>query len=227
MWPATADPARFDEAVEWFRTRFPVTDEILEALGKYAGTRAWGVAGVAQLDVVLDVFKELETSIAEGKTLAEFKKAMGPKLKKAWGKDRPHRVETIFRTNMQKAYNAGRWKQIRDPDVIRTRPYLMFDAILDSRTSDICRKRNKTVLPADDPYWLHNNPPLHHRCRSSLRAMRKSEANRFGINKRPPIADDPGKGFGQAPEADPPNEPDPAKYPDDLFEIYAQKKTAR
>ncbi len=225
-WAVTADPERFEEALDWFKKRFPVTEELLEALGQYAGARAWTVADVAELDVVLDVFKELELAIAEGRTLAEFKKAIGAKLTKSWGKSNAARIETIYRTNMQTAYNAGRWKQLTDPDIVRTRPYLMYDAILDSRTSDICKKRNGTVLPASDPWWSQNNPPLHHRCRSSLRALRPREAERQGIDDSPPEADNPSPGFGQAPGLDAPFEPDPAKYPRELFDAYAQKRTA-
>ena len=226
-WHVTADPERFEEALAWFRSRFPVTDEILDALGDYATERAWRVAGVAQLDVVLDVFRELERAIETGATMREFRKSVGVKLAEAWGKSNAHRIETIYLTNLQKAYNAGRWRQVNDPQVARTRPYLMFDAILDSRTSDICKKRNGTVLLREDPWWHSNMPPLHHRCRSTVRSLRAREAERYGISGEPPRGDDPAPGFGMPPTAEPPFAPDPSKYPDKLFQIYAAKQAAR
>lgn len=161
-WSAPADPERFEEALDWFRERMPLTAELLETLGVYAGDRAWTIAGVAQLDILLDVFVALERAVATGAPISDFKKAVRAKLEGEWGGPKAGRIELIFRNASQTAYNAGRHRQMRE--VTDLRPYWMFDAILDSRTTPTCKARNGVVLSSGDPYWQANWPPLHHNC---------------------------------------------------------------
>lgn len=71
---------------------------------------------------------------------------------------------TIFRTNVQSAYNAGAYQQRNDPAVRKRRPFWQFRAIQDARTSDLCRPLDGIVRPADDPWWKTHTPPLHHQC---------------------------------------------------------------
>lgn len=222
-WAVTADPDRFDEAVDWFDDRFPLTEALKERLGEFAGPRAWTVAGVAQLDIILDVFVSLQRAIEAGTTLADWKREVRDKLERSWGRKDSARLETIFRTNVQTAYNRGRWLQMKDPAVAEARPFWMYDAILDGRTTTICSARNKTVLPQDDSWWDSNVPPLHHRCRSSLRALTREQAKRRGISPSPPDAEEPDEGFGTAPEEDE-WRPDPSKYPPELWAIFEQKQ---
>jgi len=68
---------------------------------------------------------------------------------------------TIFRTNVQTAFSHGRVRQMRDPAVTALRPFWLYDAITDGRQTDICDARDGVLLPADDPWWLNNTPPLH------------------------------------------------------------------
>lgn len=226
VFAATADPDRFDEAVEYFAGLFPVTEEIREALSEYAGERAWTIAGVAQLDIVLTVHESLLRAIELGTPLDEWKKEIADTLTEAWGKADSARLETIFRTNVQTAYNRGRWVQMTEPAMLQLRPFWMYDAILDSRTSEICRPRDRTVLPADDEWWQSNYPPLHHRCRSSVRTLRRKEAERIGVSK-PPKGESPGDGFGKAPSVDQRWQPKASDYPPELWAEFERKQAQR
>ncbi|MEZ4376222.1 MAG: phage minor head protein [Polyangiaceae bacterium] len=227
-WTLTADPLRFDEAVRWFASRIPITEELLEQLSKTARSRAWTVAGVAQLDVVLLVWDLLRRAIEDGTPFNEFRKAVAPKLLQAWGQ-RSHRerggyrIETLFRTNVQAAYNRGRWVQQTDPVVTRRRPYLMYDALLDSRTTRLCITLNATILLHDDPWWQSHLPPLHPRCRASLRSLTEAQAARRGLTLVPP-SDAPVPGFGSTPEQESEWQPDFDKYPAELLELFARKQ---
>jgi hypothetical protein len=78
------------------------------------------------------------------------------------------------------------------------RPFLMFDAVLDSNTTEICEACDGVIKPHFDPWWLTHTPILHHRCRSTLRSLRRSEAEERGITDGDPAGDVPG-GFGKAP----------------------------
>lgn len=197
-----ADPARFEEAAEHFRARVPVSEDAWRLLGAAARLTAFKVAGVAQLDMVADVQKALSKAIEDGETLADFKKRVGVKLKEAWGgsvANPAHRLETIFRTNVQTAYNAGTWQQLHHPETKRFRPYIKSSPILDFRTTvPICLKIGTVILPSDDPWWLTHWAPLHYQCRRSHTSLTEKAAKRQGITKAPPPVA-PAPGFGMAP----------------------------
>ena len=62
---------------------------------------------------------------------------------------------------------ASKWVQIKENE--GTLNMLEFDAVMDRRTSDICRPLNGTVLPVSDPFWSMYYPPNHFGCRSIVR----------------------------------------------------------
>lgn len=221
-WAVTAEPERFDEAVEWFGRRFPITEELAEALGDYAGDRAWTIAGVAQLDVVLFTFESLERAIARGTDFATWQSEVEEQLTKAWGRRDSFRLETIFRNATQQALNAGRWRQMNEPSVKALRPYVLFDGIEDDRQTPICNDCDGTIVHIDDPWLDTHSPQLHHRCRSSLRTLRESEARRRGISESPPDVA-ASKGFGRKP-TEARFEPERAKYPAELWDEYQRKR---
>ena len=198
MWRVSADPLRFEEASKWFREKIPLTKEEWTTLQEDARRRGFFISGVTYLDLLADVWFYILEAIDKGVPYGEFAKAVGPKLAAAWGQPRPYHLENVFRTNIQSAYSAGRWKQLQDPAVRQSRPYWMFDAVLDSRTTTICKSRNGVVRPADDPWWKANWPPLHYQCRSGVRALTQEEATKRGISTELP-EEPPLEGFGGAP----------------------------
>lgn len=221
-----AEPGAFDEALEWFRDRLPMTDEAYQEASGRARRRAFWVAGAADLDTVHDVWDALDRAIAQGTTLEDFKKDVGDKLAKEWGRQDASRLETIFRTNLQTAYSTGRWHQENEPAVAKRRPYRQFVATLDTRTSDICRRLGSAgpdgrgiVLRADDPFWLSHYPPLHHQCRSITRLLRQSQAEELGIAEEGPELE-PADGFG-VPDTE--WEPDLSAYPHELARALPKK----
>jgi hypothetical protein len=188
-----------EEAIAWFRARVPVTKPEWRKLEDRARRRAFTVAGVAQLDLISEVWEAIDRAVANGETLDDFRRAVGPKLASAWGGANPYRVETIYRTNVQMAYQAGRFKQLTEPAVLKGRPFWIFDSVLDANTTkEICLPRNGTVLPAEHEWWLTNYPPLHFRCRSGVRSLTRKQAEERGITETPSDAK-PAAGFGLAP----------------------------
>lgn len=214
------DASATDLAAEWFRARAPVTSAEYDALDEMAQARAFTIAGVTELDVVSSVYEAVGRAIEDGTTLEDFRKAVGDLLETEWGGPNPSRLETIFRTNVQSAYSAGRYIQNNRPEVRATHPYSRFSAILDDRTTDICESLDGTVLPSDDPFWSSHQPPLHFNCRSDITAISPEEAAESGIDtEAPPTAAD--DGFGDVLE---PYEPDLTTRPPDLTSIYEAKQ---
>lgn len=220
---ALPDPARvpFAEAVAWFRGRVPITPAGWRRLNAEAKRRAFTVSRVAALDVILDVWRAVDRAVADGTGLAEFQRDVTGKLEAAWGgtvSDPGHRVETIYRTNVQGAYAAGRKAQQTDPDVLSALPYLMYDALLDDNTSVLCRSLHGTILPADHAFWSTHYPPNHFGCRSGARSLTAAAVRRRGgVSPVPALAPQPG--FDREPGE---WRPDLSKYPPRARAAYQQ-----
>lgn len=220
MWRISADPVNPEEAIAWFRARLPMTKEEWQALQERVRRKAFTVAGVAQLDLVAEVWDSLARGVEEGTPYAEWAASVRDGLEAAWGRPNGRRLETIFRTNVQMAYSSGRWAQMTQPEVRQNRPYWMYDAVLDNRTTAICRSRNGVVRPADDPWWQSNTPPLHFSCRSGIRPLTEAEAQTRGIAERLP-EEPPQEGFGNAPQSWEWS-PDPKDYDPRVWAAYIQ-----
>lgn len=227
-WSAPTDPVDFNEAIAWFRKRVSMSKADHRLLAAQARRKAFTVANVAKLDLVNQVWKAIDDAVSKGTSLEDFKKAIGDDLRAAWKGsvgDPPWRLETIFRTNVQLAYGAGRFKQATHPDVVGDRPVWMFDAILDGRETEICQACDETKRPADDPWWRDHLPPLHHNCRSSFIALTDDQARLAGGVTAQPTTKKAGDGFGLEPGADE-WKPDAAKYPAPLWTTFVAKQAA-
>lgn len=217
------DPSRFHEAIAALRARVPMTDAEYETLTEDQRARAFTVAGVAQADLVTEVWEAVESAVKDGTTLDDFKASVGDKLASAWGGDDPSRLETIFRTNVQDAYGKGRYEQMTHPAVLQRRPAWQFSAILDSRTSEECASFDGVVRAADDEWWADHQPPIHFNCRSTIVPLTLEEASDEGFDYAPPeeASDD---GFGDQAAAQAADwQPDLSKYPDELRTIIEDR----
>lgn len=77
-----------------------------------------------------------------------------------------HRLETITRTNINKAYNFGRRRFFESPALADFVTGYQFSAILDARTTPICTSLDGKTYKINDPYINVVTAPLHFRCRS-------------------------------------------------------------
>ncbi len=223
-WNVTTDPIEFSEAVDWFRARVPLSDAAFYALTAAARRKAFTIAAVATLDLVAETQGSLDRALDEGLSFADWKAEIAERLVNAWAEsdrgpvDPAWRLETIFRTNAQLAYSTGRFHQLDEPAVKRARPYRMYDAILDARTTETCNALHGTTLPADDPWWSTHWPPVHFNCRSGVRSLRTSQAEQRGITQSPPDVSGE-SGFGGIP-GEREFTPNASDYPPDLWREY-------
>lgn len=224
--PGVDDPEDFlsavDAMLDYLQGKVMMPAEDFYALQDAAKLRAFTVSGVTDLDLMSDVWNAIDSAVREGDSLEEFRERVAEKLESEWGGENPSRLDTIFRTNVQTAYSAGRFHENNSPAVRETHPYSRYDVVDDSRTSDICEDLIGTVLPSDHPFVLSHQPPLHHNCRTDVVAITEAEARDLGVDEEAPDvqADD---GFG-----DPFAEftPDLSTRPPELASIFELKVLA-
>ncbi len=157
--------------------------------------QAFTVSGLTAIDQVQSVLDELKRTLDKGGTLKDFKR---------WAASNEagilpgHRLETIFRNGVQQAYNAGHWRRFeQDAD---ERPYLMYDAINDSRTRPSHRAMDGVIRPVNDPIWRTRSPSWGHRCRCRLLSVSADEARaRGGVTQSIPSEAQPDPGWGAKP----------------------------
>lgn len=166
-----------------------------------AHARAFTVAKAMRLDVLQDIRSGVLDALTQGKTLRQFEQELTPLLqaKGWWGKQivvdgqgqarqvqlgSPHRLKTIYQTNLQSAYMAGRMKSQQEADAF---PYLMYVAVMDGRTRPSHAALNGKVWRKDDPVWSSIYPPNGFNCRCRTRALTTGQMTREGLS----VADAP------------------------------------
>lgn len=168
------------EALEYWRSRVPMTKAEYEAAGAEAKQRAVYVGGLAKADLVREVFESMHQSLADGTSFEAWKRDIGPRLQKAgWTGASPHRMETIYRTNVQNAYMAGRYAQMQR--AVKLRPYWQYSAVNDSRTRPAHRALHGKVYPADHTFWGTWYPPNGFRCRCTVKSLSERQVRARGL----------------------------------------------
>lgn len=183
-------------AMEYFRARGLQGSWNWEDLWQEAHAKSFTVAKCTRMDVLQDIKDELDSAIASGIPFQQFKKDLIPKLqaKGWWGKPllgdgkgeasavqlgSPRRLETIYRTNMQTSYMAGRYKGFMEN--VDDRPYWQYVAVMDGRTRQAHRLLHGKVFRYDDPFWETHYPPLGFNCRCRVRALSDTNLEKRGL----------------------------------------------
>lgn len=227
-----------DAAVEFWKQRAKLTDEQAKALGAEAKHRAFYVTGLAKQDLVQLVSDGIEEALKNGETLADFKKRIAAAIEAQGWHD--HRVENIFRTNLQTAYSAGRYKKMQA--VKASRPYWQYIAVMDKRVRPSHAILHEKVYPADHEFWAANYPPNGFRCRCGVRTLSERQVRAMGLDVQtkmpgPGVWTDPktgmeyfvhfpgaDKGFRNNPGADWLAGLDLKKYPDLTPKSYEEQR---
>lgn len=179
------------EAIRWMRERGISPPEIYKTLPAEYRQFAFSISGVAALDQLQAVLDSLEQALASGETFGTWRKRVQAE---EIGLALPrHRLDNIFRTNMQGAYMRGAYE--RQHETRATRPYLMYDAINDSRTRPNHRALDNFIAPADAAIWATHRPPLGYRCRCSLITLTERQARDRGYQGLPAPNVQPDEGW--------------------------------
>ncbi|AJO79219.1 phage minor head protein [Pseudomonas sp. MRSN 12121] len=161
-----------------------------------AHDQSFTVAKAMRLDLLSDIRGALETALLEGQTLKKFIADLQPVLESQgwWGQQvivdsegvgelvqlgSPRRLKTIYQTNLQSAYMAGRKAEMEQ--TTETHPYWMYVAILDGKTRPSHRALHGQVFRHDDPIWSAIFPPNGFNCRCRVVALSEAAVKRRGL----------------------------------------------
>lgn len=102
------------------------------------------------------------------------------------------RLFTAVRTTVFEALNEARYSFFTDPALDGFVEAFEYSAILDSRTTAICRHLDGRIFSEDSPNWDGYRPPNHFNCRSLLIPV--TTEDRWEPSRDPTL--DPQDGFG-------------------------------
>jgi SPP1 gp7 family putative phage head morphogenesis protein len=78
------------------------------------------------------------------------------------------RLETIFRTQLQSSYSAGRWVADQDPDIQEILWGYKYVTAGDDRVRETHAELDGVTLPKDHPFWQTFWPPNGYNCRCQV-----------------------------------------------------------
>ena len=188
----------YHEAVEYLRKRDVIKKVDYDSLSDKMRFRAFTASRIADGDLLKKLNAEMIASVNDGKGLSDFLSLTKTDIldKIGMGAGSGWYYETVYRTNVQTAYNVGRAMGFAEDKPLA----LELVIIDDSRTSDICRQYagKRFILPYDHPFWQTHWPPFHFNCRTTIRAIYdESELPENWSN--PKDIEDANNGFGAYP----------------------------
>ncbi len=117
----------------------------------------------------------LSNAIQTGELIADTQKSLkalfepwvgNPSVVRDGEQLKPHRLETIIRTNATDSFNRGRLLEAKKAGDLVTG--FEYSAIIDSATTAVCRHLDEKVFLSGDPTVNEFVPPNHFNCRSIL-----------------------------------------------------------
>lgn len=186
-----------EKAIEYFQAKGYAITWSWKDLWQEAHAKAFTVAKVLNSDILDDIRGALDDALNNGTTLRDFEKTLTPILqaKGWWGKTEhtdtttgevstaqlgsPRRLKTIYQTNLQTAYMAGRYRSMMES--ADSHPYWRYVAVLDGRTRPAHRAMNGRVFRYDDALWSTHYPPNGFNCRCRVSPLSAAAVESEGI----------------------------------------------
>lgn len=194
------------EAIDWFNNKLPANKEIRAIIEKFLAAEGkslddyreniFTIGGVEKIRLLQVIQDSIVKALKDGTTFNEWKKDVDSYFTAAGydAKD-PWHLQTIYRTNMFSAYNAGRYHQgMATAELL---PYWQYKAVLDSRTRASHARMNNFIARKDDPVWDLWFPPNGFNCRCTVISLTAERAERE--DKGMPPVGVPDEGFDRNP----------------------------
>lgn len=172
----------FSEQIAFFRRKLDLPTNAWTDIWQEAHDHAFMVAGANRAELVADFRQAVDRAIAEGATLAQFRKDFDAIVAKhgwSYNGGRNWRSRVIYETNLRTSYAAGRYAQLQRLKGVR--PYWRYrhsDAVAHPRPMHLAW--NGLVLHADDPWWHTHFPPNGWGCQCTVEALNARDLAKLG-----------------------------------------------
>lgn len=166
-----------EAAIDYWAELVVMTPAARRKLADAARAEAFSVAGLARKAQLQTVYDAIARALEEGTTFEAFKSDLGLIMKKRGFEG--YRADNIFRTNLQVAYNVGRYREMEQ--AIAERPYWQYSAVNDSRTRPTHAALHGKIFRWDHPFWNVWYPPNGFRCRCTVTSLSQAEIDRDGL----------------------------------------------
>lgn len=155
--------SHIDDVVKFLQSRANLD---LNNLQKKYKTEAIKVLNTVSDDVEKQLRQTVDDLIKSGAHVREAKEVLGEKFD-ALGltPKNPFQLETIFRTQTQIAFGAGKFEAEQDPDIQEILWGYKYVTVGDDRVRENHAILDGTTLPKDDPFWQRFYPPNGWNCR--------------------------------------------------------------
>lgn len=188
--PELADPifgtVDFKEMQDFMRQKISLPSNTWTDVLHQAHDRAFVVAGADSVALVEDLRGALHKAINQGGGLEGFRESFDEIIERTgwqYKGGRNWRTRVIYETNLRTAYQAGRLKQMRDPDVIKARPYWKYVHALIREPKQPREEHlawNGKVFRHDDPIWETIYPPNDWFCSCGVVTLSEAGLRRLG-----------------------------------------------
>lgn len=166
-----------DDAAQFVQSLTPVSRAVFDGLTAQYRRDAFTLAGVSDVRLIEKIRDALADIAAKGGTLADFHAAVTRLTGDASVEElNAFTLDTAFQTAMQKAYSAGRLKQMQDPAVVDALPFWQYWTVGDLRVRPEHAVLDGFVARAIDPVWAKIYPPSGFNCRCSVVPIAADEA---------------------------------------------------
>jgi SPP1 gp7 family putative phage head morphogenesis protein len=173
-------PITLEAAAEFWRSKVQLSPGQFNRLADEVKTLAFGIGGIAKGAELATVFEALQRAMEDGISFGDFKAQCAAIFeRRGWTGLSSWRVDNIFRTNIQTAYNVGRYRELQE--MADSFPYWEYDAVNDRRTRPTHRALDGKVFPANHQFWDTWYPPNGFRCRCSVMALTEGEVAERGL----------------------------------------------
>ena len=182
-------PLPFDEAIDFFKDKTNLSPEEFYNLADQARSKAFSIR-VGATEQIRSTIKDLLTQAqSDGIGVGDFRDQAQSVIERAGIGMRDVNGEpmnpdwywtTVFKTNLDTSYQAGRWQQMTDPEVVDARPYLRYVSALLPTSRPSHREKHGVILPVDDPFWDQWMPPNGFNCYCTVTSVSQDLLKRRG-----------------------------------------------
>lgn len=187
------------EAIDFFRQKGYRVGFDHQDVWRQEHQAAFTVAKAMQIDLLQDIRGAVDAALADGTTLADFKRRLMPQLQARgwWGAQdmtdpltgetvnarlgSPRRLQVIFDTNLATAYSEGQAERIEATKGLFE--FLLYDGLNSANPRDAHRPFDGIVLRADDPWWSTHRPVKAYGCKCTVIQLTRRMMEREGYKE--------------------------------------------